>query len=133
MGKTTKRISEAKRLLEENGYTVIPPEETEIRTADFEDFWTLYDKKIDKSKCVKVWAKMTPQEKKACMSAVPVYVQSTPQKQYRRNPLTYLNSKSWNDEIYWRDNTAEERRQQRIGEAARIVARYSQEDNGNTK
>ena len=62
---TKKQLTEAKRLLEANGYTVLPPEQTEVRTADFEDFWEAYQKKVDRDKCMRAWAKMTADEKNA--------------------------------------------------------------------
>ena len=79
MGTICKRqLNAAKKLLEGYGYTVLPPEETEVRTADFESFWEAYQKKVEKDKCIRIWAKMTKAEKEACMNAVPVYVASTP-------------------------------------------------------
>jgi hypothetical protein len=33
------------------------------------------------------------------MEHLELYVRSTPDIQYRKNPLTYLNSESWNNEI----------------------------------
>lgn len=124
---TRKQISDAKRLLEDNGYTVIPPEQTEIRTAGFDVFWSLYDKKVEKEKCIRLWAKMKPEEKKACMDAVPLYVESTPTKKYRKNPSTYLNNKCWKDEII-ADSTEQQQRQQRLNEAAAIIAKYGKKD-----
>lgn len=124
---TRKQINDAKRLLEENGYTVIPPEQTEVRTADFEEFWETYQKKVDKSRCMKIWAKMSPNDKKACMSAVPLYVESTPDITYRKNPSTYLNNRSWENEIIVRDNKQQQRKQ-RLSEAANLIAKYAKKD-----
>lgn len=70
----------------------------------FDEFWNLYDKKIDKSKCEKVWTKIPDSEKWKIISHVPPYVESTPDIQYRKNPLTYLNSKSWNNDIIYPTN-----------------------------
>ena len=124
---TRKQITEAKRLLEDNGFTVIPPEQTEVRTADFEDFWQAYQKKVDKNRCMKLWAKMSPNDKKACMDAVPLYVESTPDITYRKNPSTYLNNRSWENEINFR-NTEQQQRNQRLSESARLVAKYGRKD-----
>ena len=33
------------------------------------------------------------------MNYLPAYINSTLDKQYRKNPETFLNSKGWNDEI----------------------------------
>jgi fatty acid-binding protein DegV len=73
--------------------------ETNLSFADFEIWWEMYDKKRGKEKCLKKWAKLTKQEREDCLNATPAYVASTPDKQYRKDPQTYLNNKSWNDEI----------------------------------
>lgn len=33
------------------------------------------------------------------MQHLEVYIKATPDKQYRKHPMTYLNNKSWNDEV----------------------------------
>ena len=38
-------------------------------------------------------------EKDECLKVVDEYVRSTPNRQYRKDPSTYLNQESWNDEI----------------------------------
>lgn len=127
MAKVTKhQIASYKRILEEHGYTVLPPEQTEVLTADFDDFWNAYDKKIDKPKCIKAWAKMTSEEKQACMRHVPLYVASTPDKQYRKSPYSYLYNKSYYNEIIERPS-AEQQRQQRLADSAALVAKYGGE------
>ena len=70
-----------------------------ILNIPFEVFWNLYDKKEDKMKCITRWHNLTNKEREACIEAIPIYVQSTPDKQYRKNPSTYLNNKSWENEI----------------------------------
>ena len=66
----------------------------------FEDFWNLYDKKVgDKNKITKKWNSLTDQERAAAMNYIPVYITSRPDKQFRKDPATFLNNKSWNDEI----------------------------------
>jgi hypothetical protein len=70
----------------------------------FEYWWDLYDKKRGKEKCIKKWNQMTNDECIACISATSAYVASTPDKQFRKDPLTYLNQKAWNDEIIPRNN-----------------------------
>lgn len=70
-----------------------------VITDDFQAWWNLYDKKIDRAKCWKKWAKMTSEERRACIAATPAYVASTPDIQYRRHPMTYLNNKSWENQI----------------------------------
>jgi hypothetical protein len=88
--------------------------ETENRTItineniniDFEWFWNDYDKKVgDKQKLKKKWNKLTDQERQNAMNYIDLYKQSVPDKQFRKNPETFLNNKSWNDEIINRSIT----------------------------
>jgi len=73
---------------------------------DFEWFWVEYDKKIgDKQKLKKKWNKLTDEERQNAMNYIDLYKQSVPDKQFRKNPETFLNNKSWNDEIINRNNT----------------------------
>ena len=65
----------------------------------FNVFWQLYNKKQDRIKCEKKWSRLTNKEREACIAAIPAYVNSTPDIQYRKNPATYLNNKSWENEI----------------------------------
>jgi len=65
----------------------------------FEEFWNTYDKKNDREACEKKFKKLSEKEKELIWGHVPKYVASTPDKQYRKNPATYLNNKCWNDEI----------------------------------
>lgn len=74
-------------------------EEEESIDREFERFWTLYDKKINRGECLKNWKKISKKDKKIIFETLPKYIDSTPDTQYRKNPLTYLRNKSWNDEI----------------------------------
>jgi hypothetical protein len=66
----------------------------------FDTFWILYDKKIgDKKKLENKWIKLTNIDREKIIQHVPKYKLSQPDKQYRKNPETYLNNHSWNDEI----------------------------------
>ncbi len=77
-------------------------------TYTFKQFWNDYGKKVDKTKCSKKFAKLTEKEKFALKEKVPQYVISTPEVQYRKNPLTYLNGKCWEDEIITKNTTQNE-------------------------
>lgn len=72
--------------------------------SNFREWWEMYDKKRGKEKCYLKWKRLTQSEQNACIKATPAYVASTPDKTYRKDPLTYLNGKCWNDEIIMRDN-----------------------------
>ncbi|HNU62767.1 MAG TPA: hypothetical protein PKL04_11260 [Methanofastidiosum sp.] len=65
----------------------------------FDYFWSMYDKKIDRAKCEKKWQRLTDDEREECMYYLPAYVKATPDIKFRRNPETYLNNKSWQNEI----------------------------------
>ncbi|MCP3680008.1 MAG: DUF4373 domain-containing protein [Gammaproteobacteria bacterium] len=65
----------------------------------FAEFWDLYGKKVDSKKCEAKFNKLSKKDIEAIFAILPSYLQSTPDKQYRKNPLTWLNGKCWNDEI----------------------------------
>ena len=72
---------------------------------DFEYYWNEYDKKIgDKKKLKSKWDKLSDQERQDAMNYIDLYKISVPDKQFRKNPETFLNNKSWNDEIINRTN-----------------------------
>jgi DNA-binding MarR family transcriptional regulator len=73
---------------------------TVSKTDDrFEEFWGLYDKKTGKEIAYAKWKKLTKKEIAKIFETLPAYLESTPNKQYRKNPATYINQKVWNDEI----------------------------------
>jgi hypothetical protein len=74
-------------------------EEEEYKSDEFEIFWNAYNKKVDRSKTEKAWTKLKKQEVKKILESVDQYVKANPDLQYRKNPLTYLNGKCFNDEI----------------------------------
>lgn len=66
----------------------------------FENFWNDYDKKVGKkSKIESKWNKLKESEREEIMDHIPKYKLSQPDKQYRKNPETYLNNRGWEDEI----------------------------------
>ena len=66
----------------------------------FDNVWNLYDKKVgEKEKLRKKWDKLSISEKNAVLDYIPRYIAAVPAKQYRKNFETFLNNKSWNDEI----------------------------------
>lgn len=73
---------------------------------EFEAFWLMYDKNVGKELSQKVWNSLTQSDKEAIMMSLPRYVESTPDKVYRKNPLTYLNGKHWEDEIVNRETNS---------------------------
>lgn len=66
----------------------------------FDDFWNDYDKKVgDKTKLKVKWSKISNADKLKIKAHISEYKKAQPDKSYRKNPETYLNNKSWNDEI----------------------------------
>lgn len=65
----------------------------------FDAFWDLYDKKRSRVKCEKKWKKISDDDRARIFEHVPLYKESEPIKQFRKDPLTYLNGECWNDEI----------------------------------
>jgi hypothetical protein len=74
-------------------------EERERYIKWFDAFWELYDKKEGKKKSLAKWMKLTEKEIEQILQHVPKYVKSTPDVQFRKDPLTYLNGNNWEDEI----------------------------------
>ena len=67
--------------------------------SDFDKFWNLYDKKKDRKKCETKWKNLRVKDKEAIFANLSEYVKSTPDKEFRKNPATYINGECWNDEI----------------------------------
>jgi hypothetical protein len=65
----------------------------------FEDFWNLYDKKIDRPACERKWKGLKQRDKEAVMDYIPAYKAANPDKQYRKNPESFFNAKAWENEI----------------------------------
>ena len=65
----------------------------------FEKFWDLYDKKVDRKNTEKKYANVSEADRQKIFSHIPKYKLSTPDPKYRKNPDTYLNNESWNDQI----------------------------------
>lgn len=66
----------------------------------FENFWDDYDKKIgNKGKLSRLWDKLSDDDKLKIKAYIPRYKAAKPDKQFRKNPQTFLNNKGWEDEI----------------------------------
>jgi hypothetical protein len=71
-----------------------------VNNISFDDFWNLYEKKVgDKTKLEAKWEKLTDEDRTNIMAYIPKYKESQPDKKYRKDPATFLNNKSWNDEL----------------------------------
>lgn len=65
----------------------------------FENFWDLYDKNEDKIQCETLWMQLENSERIECITKLPEYVKSTPDKQFRKSPKQFIKNKSWRNEI----------------------------------
>ncbi len=66
----------------------------------FDLFWNTYDKKVgDKTKLEIKWNSFKDIDRINIIEHLKKYIPATPDKKYRKNPQTYFNQKSWNDEI----------------------------------
>lgn len=67
---------------------------------EFNSFWNLYEKKVGlRSKVEKKWCNLTDKDKQAIMDYIPKYKKAQPDKKFRKNPETFFNNRSWEDEI----------------------------------
>ena len=81
--------------------TLSDPEESVLarKTKAFNMFWALYDKKTDMIRCRKAFTNLSFREMGLAIKGVDPYVKSTPDKQYRKNPSTWINQKGWESEL----------------------------------
>lgn len=70
-----------------------------IEQYPFETFWNAYDKVRNRGKCEFIWQRLSDTDKANIMQHVTKYIASTPNKKYRKDPITYLKNRSWEDEI----------------------------------
>ena len=71
-----------------------------IINISFGEWWDLYDKKVgDKTKLEKKWNSLSNEERQKAIDHTVLYKHSQLDKKFRKNPETYLNNKSFNDEI----------------------------------
>ena len=71
--------------------------DNKVKENDFSVFWDKYSKKVDSKKCKEKFLKLSDLEIKKILEVVDSYVISTPDEKYRKNPLTWLNGKCWED------------------------------------
>ena len=71
----------------------------EKRLSDFETFWKTYAKPEGKKKASEKFLKLPQKDVDKILTVVKNYVISTPDKQYRKHPITWINGEHWNDEI----------------------------------
>jgi hypothetical protein len=70
----------------------------------FENVWALYGRKGNRKTSERRWANLKNHSREAALKHIPLYVASTPDKQFRKNFETYLNQEAWNDEVVFKSN-----------------------------
>ncbi|WP_080903339.1 DUF1376 domain-containing protein [Parabacteroides sp. Marseille-P3160] len=73
--------------------------EEEKEEFSFEKVWEMYGRKGNKKTSEKKWGNLKNHCKEAALKHILLYVEATPDKQYRKNFETYLNQEAWNDEL----------------------------------
>ena len=73
--------------------------EGSVQPYSFSEFWEFYDKKKDKQRAERAYKKISMRDRKCIFDTLQAYKDSTPDKQYRKNPETYLRNRTWEDEI----------------------------------
>ena len=77
----------------------IKVKETVNINIPFSDFWDKYDYCKGKKSDVEVkWNALTDEDRVLTMESLGTYLLSTPDKTYRKYPMSYLNTEAWNDE-----------------------------------
>ena len=77
----------------------IKVKETVDINIPFSDFWDKYDYcKGKKSDVEAKWIALSDEERTLTMESLDTYLLSTPDKTYRKYPMSYLNTEAWNDE-----------------------------------
>ena len=79
--------------------------DSEIEISTFEKFWEIYDKKVDREKSLSKWTKLKNLDREKILKVLQKYIQANPERKFRKNPLTFLNGKCWNDEIVTENDT----------------------------
>jgi hypothetical protein len=96
---------------EQCNVTVTPPEKekeketkkenkTNAEALDgFDEFWAIYEKKGNKMQSQKAWKKLKPsiELQLEIYAQARLYVQATPDKQFRKDASTWLNNHCWKD------------------------------------
>jgi hypothetical protein len=73
--------------------------------------WEAYGKKGNKKTSRAKFNKLDILDKNLIYDHIPIYVLSTPDKQYRKNFETYLNQECWNDEVITNENNEQSNQQ----------------------
>ena len=82
-------------------------EQTINTIYSFDEFWETYNKKTGRVNCERIYARLKDKDYAKIKETLPIYLASVKDKQYLKNPQTYLNGKCWEDEIFQEAKTTE--------------------------
>ena len=74
-------------------------EQKRLSLIVFEEFWNLYNKKLNKEDSVSAFKKIKSSEYEVIKNHIPNFVKTFKDKQYQPYFSTYLNKKRWQDEV----------------------------------
>lgn len=81
-------------------------QEDENSVLPFNEFWKRYGKKVGRTKCEHYYkTKVSESDREKILKVIDEYVNSTPDKQYRKNPESWLHQRGWEDECISRTTT----------------------------
>jgi DNA-binding Lrp family transcriptional regulator len=88
--------------LNSNNKTVIKSEAPQIEIEvwpTFNDYWDSGLPKTEKERAERLWKKTRQSDREEIMKFIPLYLESTDDKQFIRGAAVFLNKKTWKDEI----------------------------------
>lgn len=111
-----------------------PSDDIAKKLTLFGTWWNKYNKKTGRELTQKKWINLTFEEIQTCLNVVDKYVESKPDKQFRKDPATYLNQKCWDDEIILPNNKVNGKSISEVGEDVytRIMSKYSESNDNDT-
>ena len=72
----------------------------QIIDVSFAKFWDLYAKKVNKTRCEKMWYKLSEADRQLCNSKLNKYkFYCKTNNRIQKDPDTYLRNRSWEDEL----------------------------------
>lgn len=75
-------------------------QEVNQKEEQFDKFWELYNKKVGTKDAKTKFIKLSEKDIDKIFTTLPHYLKSTPDIKFRKNPTTYLNQRTWEDEGY---------------------------------
>lgn len=65
----------------------------------FDEFWEMYGKKVSRKDAEKKYNKLSESVRSKIKETLPTYLSTIKDKQFQKDPTTYINKECWNDEI----------------------------------